>query len=43
MESNSNNLNKKAFENLEGQGKCFEEESDEFAGDDITVNKIILK
>jgi hypothetical protein len=36
-QTNSNNINKKVFENLENKGKGFEEESEEFAGDDIEV------
>lgn len=33
--------NKKVFEDLENRGRTFEDESNEFAGDDVTVIKII--
>ena len=31
--------NKKVFEDLENRGRTFEDESNEFAGDDVTVIK----
>ena len=37
MEQSSHKINKKVFENLENQSKGFEEESEEFAGDDLEV------
>ncbi len=40
--TNSNNFNKKIFENLENQGKGFEEESDEFAGENVNVNTTMI-
>ena len=50
MEENSNthpdlhiNQNKKVFESLENQGRTFEDESDEFAGENVNLNFIIKK
>ncbi len=41
--TNEINSNKKVFEDLENKGRTFEDDSNEFAGDDITVYlKLIL-
>jgi hypothetical protein len=37
-QNNETNTQKKLFEELENKGRTFEDESNEFAGDDVTVN-----
>jgi hypothetical protein len=41
-ENSNTNQNKGLFENLGNNGTTFEAESDEFAGEDVTVNNFII-